>query len=99
MGLLHRKDSLSKQHSLFEDAQKAWQVFAGRMEYEHQVPGDQSLLHSLLAAKRRDNGWPLSESQICAQSFTFILAGLLVPCLCMCVFLLRIDVYVGMYGD
>lgn len=46
------------------------------MEYEHQVPGDQSLLHSLLAAKRKDNGQPLSESQICAQSFTFILAGL-----------------------
>ena len=50
-------------------------IFAGRREYEHQVPKDQTLLHNLVAAKHKDTGEPLTDSQICAQSFTFILAG------------------------
>lgn len=49
---------------------------AGRQEYEQQVPRDQSLLHNLMAARRKDTGQPLSDVQICAQAFTFILAGL-----------------------
>ena len=48
---------------------------AGKKEYEHQIPRDQSLLHSLMAAKQKDTGQPLTDTQICAQSFTFILAG------------------------
>lgn len=47
----------------------------GKKEYEHQIPRDQSLLHSLMAAKQKDTGQPLTDTQICAQSFTFILAG------------------------
>ena len=39
------------------------------------MPRDQSLLHNLMAARRKDTGEPLSDAQICAQSFTFILAG------------------------
>ena len=50
-------------------------LVAGRKEYEQQVPGDQSLLHNLIAARRKDTGQPLSDAQICAQAFTFILAG------------------------
>ena len=58
----------------------------GRKEYEHRVPRDESLLHSLLAAKRKDTGQPLSESQICAQSFTFILAGRSICQICQCAY-------------
>jgi hypothetical protein len=48
---------------------------AGKRDYEHEVPGDQTLLHNLMAAKQKDNGQPLTDTQISAQSFTFILAG------------------------
>lgn len=51
-------------------------VGAGRQEYAQQVPRDQSLLHNLMAARRKDTGQPLSDLQICAQAFIFILAGL-----------------------
>lgn len=50
-------------------------VCAGRQEYQQQVPRDQSLLHNLMAARRKDTNQPLSDAQICAQAFTFILAG------------------------
>lgn len=51
------------------------ECLAGKQEYQHQTPGDQSLLHNLMAAKQKDTGQPLTDTQICAQSFTFILAG------------------------
>lgn len=57
-------------------ALKLLSVAAGREEYAQQVPRDQSLLHNLMAARRKDTGQPLSDVQICAQAFTFILAGL-----------------------
>ncbi|DBA91062.1 TPA: hypothetical protein ACH3X2_004165 [Trebouxia sp. C0005] len=47
----------------------------GRRDYEREVPGNQSLLHNLMAAKQKHNGQPLTDTQISAQSFTFILAG------------------------
>ncbi|KAL3142384.1 hypothetical protein ABBQ38_002720 [Trebouxia sp. C0009 RCD-2024] len=57
-------------HQTFTEAVKQ-----GREEYAQQVPRDQSLLHNLMAARRKDTGQPLSDVQICAQAFTFILAG------------------------
>ena len=42
-----------------------------------QVPADHSLLYSLMTARRKDNGQPLSELHICSQAFTFVLAGAL----------------------
>lgn len=51
----------------------------GRLEggkaYEHEVPEGHSLLYSLMNARRKDNGQPLTHLDICAQSFTFVLAG------------------------
>ncbi|KAL3152434.1 hypothetical protein ABBQ32_001484 [Trebouxia sp. C0010 RCD-2024] len=57
-------------HQIFTQAVKQ-----GRQEYAQQVPRDQSLLHNLMAARRKDTGQPLSDLQICAQAFIFILAG------------------------
>ncbi|KAL0023003.1 hypothetical protein WJX79_005828 [Trebouxia sp. C0005] len=47
----------------------------GGSAYKEQVPGDHSLLYSLMNAQRKDDGRPLSDLHICAQAFTFVLAG------------------------
>lgn len=53
--------------------------FRGRAEggraYKGQVAEDHSMLYSLMAARRKDDGQPLSDLHICAQAFTFVLAG------------------------
>lgn len=53
--------------------------FRGRAEggraYEGQVAEDHSMLYSLINARRKDDGQPLSDLHICAQAFTFVLAG------------------------
>lgn len=48
---------------------------AGQQEYATQQPKDHSLVHNLLAARRKDTGQLMTNGEICAQSFTFILAG------------------------
>ena len=54
-------------------------VGRGRQEggaaYRAEVPADHSLLYSLMNAQRKDDGQPLSDLDICAQAFTFVLAG------------------------
>lgn len=50
-------------------------VVAGQQEYATQQPKDHSLVHNLLAARRKDTGQIMTNGEICAQSFTFILAG------------------------
>lgn len=40
-----------------------------------QVAEDHSMLYSLISAWRKDDGQPLSDLHICAQVFTFVLAG------------------------
>ena len=68
----------------------------GRLEggkaYEHEVAEGHSLLYSLMSARRKDTGQPLTHLDICAQSFTFVLAGRLhklcsctAACSCLCV--------------
>lgn len=47
----------------------------GGSAYKEQVPEDHSLLYSLMNAQRKDDGRPLSDLHICAQAFTFVLAG------------------------
>ncbi|KAL0031098.1 hypothetical protein WJX77_003695 [Trebouxia sp. C0004] len=47
----------------------------GGTAYKGQVPEDHSLLYSLMNARRKDDGEPLSDLHICAQAFTFVLAG------------------------
>lgn len=47
----------------------------GGTAYKGQVPEDHSLLYSLMNAQRKDDGRPLSDLHICAQAFTFVLAG------------------------
>lgn len=47
----------------------------GGAAYKGQVPEDHSLLYSLMNARRKDDGQPLSDLHICAQAFTFVLAG------------------------
>lgn len=47
----------------------------GGAAYEGQVPEAHSLLYSLMNAQRKDDGRPLSDLHICAQAFTFVLAG------------------------
>ena len=47
----------------------------GGTAYKGQVPEDHSLLYSLMNARRKDDGHPLSDLHICAQAFTFLLAG------------------------
>ncbi|KAL0052923.1 hypothetical protein WJX82_009946 [Trebouxia sp. C0006] len=47
----------------------------GGIAYKGQVPEDHSLLYSLMNARRKDDGRPLSDLHICAQAFTFVLAG------------------------
>ena len=53
--------------------------FRGRAEggcaYKGQVAEEHSLLYSLINARRKDDGQPLSDLHICAQAFTFVLAG------------------------
>ena len=48
---------------------------AGKQEYAGQQPRDESLLHKLMTARRKDTGQLMTNGEICAQSFTFILAG------------------------
>ena len=47
----------------------------GGAAYKGQAPEDHSLLYSLMNARRKDDGQPLSDLHICAQAFTFVLAG------------------------
>lgn len=47
----------------------------GGRAYKGQVAEDHSMLYSLMNARRKDDGQPLSDLHICAQAFTFVLAG------------------------
>ncbi|KAL3159373.1 hypothetical protein ABBQ38_009804 [Trebouxia sp. C0009 RCD-2024] len=47
----------------------------GGYAYQGQVPEGHSLLYSLITARRKDDLQPLSDLHICAQAFTFVLAG------------------------
>ena len=53
--------------------------FRGRAEggraYKGHVAEDHSMLYNLINARRKDDGQPLSDLHICAQAFTFVLAG------------------------
>lgn len=59
----------------------------GGWAYQGQVPEGHSLLYSLINARRKDDSQPLSDLHICAQAFTFVLAGHsthLLLCSCHC---------------
>lgn len=47
----------------------------GGQAYKGQVAEEHSMLYSLMNARRKDDGQPLSDLHICAQAFTFVLAG------------------------
>ena len=47
----------------------------GGQAYEQEVPEGHSLLYSLMNARCKDSGQPLTDLAICAQSFVFVLAG------------------------
>ena len=47
----------------------------GGRAYKAQVAEDHSMLYSLISARRKDDGQPLSDLHICSQAFTFVLAG------------------------